>query len=530
MAARKSRRGASGAARGEEGRPAPPSAGGGELLDVDQAVAALGTSRPTFYRWLRAGKLKGLKVGLQWRFHREDIERFLHGRPPRIDLPADVGPLLRGLREQLERLGEPVPAPTEGRDGAREAILLMVRLAVARRAGELHLAPHSVGRDRPRTAVLRLRVDGVLQVVTELDPRLLPALVDQWKVLASCDLHERARPQDGRARLEPEEAGSAVELLVATLPTCLGEAVTVRLLDPEQVGRHLSLDALGFSTGARARLTRALDARSGLVVVTGPTGCGKSSTLYACLGHLAGPGVQAVTIEDPVECILPWAVQVPVRPESGLTFLSALKAARRADPDVLLVGEIRDRETLEAALKSALVGHRVLTALHADDAAAALTRIAEMGVEPILVRDAVRLVVSQRLVRVPCPACSVEEAPSAEGLELARRLARDGGLEWERIAPRFRRTAGCGSCADTGFEGRTAIAESLQVSPAIGELLRGGARADELRALAVREGMTTLSADGVRRATEGRTTLDEVARVLGSRAAPGGSAGGRVTG
>jgi len=494
----------------------PPSASKGEqpsgLLDMAQAIGLLKTSRPTFYRWLREGKIKGMKVGRQWRFYREDVERFLRGLEPRIDLPADLEPLLRTLRERVEALGARDVAPPDASDVAR-AVSLMIRLGVAMQSSDIHLEPHRKQGAEGSVAVLRYRVDGALHTVAEFDIRLLPAIDERWKTMAACDVHEKVRPQDGRIEVRLADTGKLVDLRVSFLWATLGPSLTVRVLDPVVV-RLLDLDHLGYAPRDRERLLRALGAPWGTIVVTGPTGHGKTTVLYACLNHLASPERKLMSIEDPVEFLLPGVVQVPVREREGVTFAVALRSFLRSAPNVIMVGEVRDHETLQIVHQAALTGHLVLTTLHADEAARALKRMVEMGSDPFVVADSTKLIIGQRLIRRLCSACRVEAQPHGSALEMAAELASAGGLDWASLPKGFCAPSGCPACHQTGFRGREVIAEALEVTPEIGAALRRGASVEELRTLAVSQGMTTMAADGIRRAAEGATSLEEVLRVL----------------
>lgn len=490
----------------------PRQNGGGEIIAMDEAIKLLKTTRPTFYRWLRSGRFKGMKAGRQWRFYRRDIESFLKGQEPVIELPTTIGPLLQTLQVRLERAGlKRVIA--RGSNDVEKVADLIIRLGWQLRASDFHVAPHLTNETGEPVAVVRYRVDGVLHVVAEFDPRLLPAFMEQWKKMAGCNVRETAKPQDGRVLSSLDEPKKELDLRISFLPTRLGESLTVRILDRSVMS--FRIDRLDYSPRDKERLLNALGSPSGVVLVSGPTGTGKTTVLYACLAHLAAPERKLMTVEDPIEAFLPWVVQSAVNQAAGATFATLMRAMLRSDPDVIMLGEIRDRDTLQIAIQAALTGHLILTTLHTEDAPSALQRMVEIGVDPFLVGDSTRLIASQRLVRLLCQHCSVEKTPSGQLLERAARLVRAGGLDWASLAKKFREPVGCLKCAQTGFRGRTVIAETLAVTPEIGAALRRGALPDELRTIAVGQGMTTMAADGIRRAAEGITTLAEVIRVLG---------------
>jgi general secretion pathway protein E len=479
---------------------------------MEQAIALLKTSRPTFYRWLRSGRIKAMKVGRQWRFYREDIERFLRGQEPRVDLAADLSPLIGRLRARLEELGVP-PAPAAGEDESVVAVGLMIRLALAMQASDIHLAPQWRPNGQGSVALLRYRVDGVLHPFAEIDIRLLRPLAERWLTMAACDIRQTVKPQDGRILVKLADSGKLIDLRVSYVPLQLGMSLTARVLDPD-IAQLLTLDRMGYSERDKERLLHGLGVPWGMLMVTGPTGCGKTTTIYACLNRLAGPQTKVMTIEDPIELFLPWVEQIPVRPQDGVTFGVAVRSMLRSAANVIMIGEIRDFETLQLAHQSALTGHLVLTTLHADEAARALVRMVEIGSDPFLVADSTKLTASQRLVRCLCRECSVEDAPLGSVLERAAELATAGGLDWASLPKGFRRPVGCAKCHQTGFRGREVVAEVLEVTPEIGAALRKGASVDELRALAVRQGMTTMAADGIRKAAAGTTSLEEALRVL----------------
>ena len=483
---------------------APPL--GGELLDMSQAIDLLKTTRPTFYRWLRTGKIKGMKVGRQWRFYRDDVERFLKGQEPRIELPTDIGPLVEELGRRLEQLGGADPSPDDA-DPVQHAVARIIMIGIRMHASDVHLEPFEDG------AQLRCRVDGLLHPVAKFDVRLLPAIAEQIKRMAALDVHEKSLPQDGRIVLSLPEPDGEVDLRVNVLPAYLGEAVTMRILKRSEIS--LSLDRIDYAPRDRESLMRALHAPWGLIVVSGPTGSGKTTVLYSCLMHLASPERKLVSVEDPVEYLLPGVTQVQIVEKKGLTFERALRAFLRSAPNVIMIGEIRNYDALMCSLQASLTGHLVLTTLHTDSAAGTLKRMVDIGAQPFVIAEATKLVSAQRLVRVLCRQCSQPAEPPSHLLARAEQLARDGGLDWAALPKNYRKPVGCATCARTGFRGRTLIAELLEVTPEIARALREGATVEQLERIAISQGMTTQAADGVRRAAEGQTTLDEVLRVLG---------------
>lgn len=483
--------------------PTPAPAGGNDLLDLDQAIARLATTRPTFYRWLRSGRLKGLKVGRQWRFRVADIEAFLHGAAPAETLTADIRPLQTVLAGHLKQAGIAAQADP-AHDPVVATISMMIRLGAELRASNLHLeAEHD---ERAPQLRLRYRIDGHLHEYARADQRLLGPLIQHWKRMACCDLNERRLPQDGRILVDV--AGTSYDLRACFLPGTWGESVNLRFLCREAVA--LSLQGIPFTPGNQARLDAALARPFGLIVCSGPSGSGKTTTVYACLSRLARPEAKVLSIEDPVEFRLPGVTQLGLH--AGFGFPAALRAALRSDPDVIHVSQIRDRDTLQGCIQAALDGQVVLTQLHCPDAVSALLRMQELGSDPWELGEAVGLVIAQRLVRRLCPHCSTSIRLEAGQEEQARQIAIQGGLAFADLPREYRRPVGCGKCGQTGYRGRTVINETLAMRPGIAAALRQGVAAAELRRLAIAQGMTTLAADGLWRAARGETSLDEVLR------------------
>lgn len=364
--------------------------------------------------------------------------------------------------------------------------------AVDERASDIHFEPTADG------LAVRLRVDGRLRLVETPPARLRDAVVSRVKLMAGLDIAERRLPQDGRIAYAVR--GHEVDFRVATTPTSHGESVVVRVLDRAQV--KLDFAQLGFDAEALAALQPLLAASHGMLLVTGPTGSGKTTTLYAALAVLNTPERKLMTIEDPVEYLLAGVQQVPVQPGIGLTFARALRSFLRHNPNVVMVGEVRDLETAQVAVQVALTGHLVLATLHTNDAASGVTRLLDMGVEDYLIASTCNAILAQRLVRTLCPACRQPCQLSAEhAVRLG--LAADGPVT-------LHRAAGCPACGGSGYRGRTTILEILPLTEAIRELVLRRAPAAEIGRMAVREGMRTMQAHGMQKALAGVTTVEEV--------------------
>ena len=362
----------------------------------------------------------------------------------------------------------------------------ILRQAVGRRASDVHFEPLE------RRFRVRYRIDGVLQEGGDPPVHLQRPVVSRLKIMAGMNIAEKRLPQDGRARINV--AARTLDLRVSSLPTVHGESVVLRLLEPESL--RLGLAELGLHCDDQQTLGRLLALSDGIVLVTGPTGSGKTTTLYACLHQLNQPDRKIITVEDPVEYQLAGVNQVPVCREAGMTFAAALRAMLRQAPNIIMVGEIRDRETAESAIHAALTGHLVFSTLHTNDAVGAVTRLIDLGVKPFLVASTLRAVLSQRLVRRICPVCAGPQAPASIPAEAA------GGT--------FRHGAGCPACEGTGYHGRLGIFELLAVDEEMERLIHEGVGVARLRAHARAAGMRTLREDGWRKAREGLTTVEEV--------------------
>jgi type IV pilus assembly protein PilB len=416
--------------------------------------------------------------------------------------------LLKGLTAAYKELGDEALTPEGGTDLERAAYLTL-GIAERMRASDIH-----VHGSAENLAVIRIRVDGVLHTVARFDRRLLGPFVEQWKVLTNVDLSEKPVSLDGHAMLTVNDV--PLDVRSSFVQTALGEAVTFRILARVSID-SFRLETLELSSDARERLAEQMRAPSGLIVVTGPTGCGRTTTLYSALASAASPKIKVMTAEEPVEMLLENVVQVPVRPDMGMSFPAVLTRIFRSDPDVVMVGEVRDRDTLDICCKAAMAGHLVLMGLQVPSSVEALYQMGSLlnDANLTLSGNALRLVVAQRLLRKVCPECARPQGDLAAGL-LAEVKARalQGGVDFEALPKQFRVAQGCKRCGKTGYCGRLAVGEALTVTPEILQALRSGAAAREIEKIAIEQGMVTLPAQGIRAAASGATTLDEVFRVF----------------
>lgn len=368
--------------------------------------------------------------------------------------------------------------------------------AVHYKASDIHIEPYQ------QELKIRFRMDGVLYDNLSLPKKLHPAVVSRVKILASLNIAEKRIPQDGRINIRIGER--EVDLRVSSLPTAFGERLVLRLLEKDV--RVLNLQEIGLSLEHVDLFQRLIRISHGIILVTGPTGSGKTTTLYSALSEINTSDKNILTIEDPVEYQLDGIGQMQVNSKIGLSFANGLRSMVRQDPDVILVGEIRDQETAEIAIQAALTGHLVFSTLHTNDSAGAITRLIDMGIEPFLVSSSVQAIMAQRLVRRLCPLC--KEAYSPSELEI-----RELGPGAKGLEGMFFRPVGCDHCLQTGFKGRTGIFEFLRVTETIQSLLLRTSESNQIRQLAVQEGMRTLRQDGVRKVLAGETSIDEVLRV-----------------
>jgi type IV pilus assembly protein PilB len=419
---------------------------------------------------------------------------------------------IQGLISRMSRLDEAVAEAveegeaeladvTEIRESADDAPVIklvnsIIAQAVEELASDIHFEPD--GRDMR----VRFRVDGVLHETTTIPRRMVPGVVSRVKIMGDLDISEKRIPQDGRTSMSID--GHKVDIRIVTLPSAHGEGVVMRILDKEQV--VLTLDSLGMREGQRERFEASFRQSYGAVLVTGPTGSGKSTTLYAALTALNSVEKNIITIEDPVEYQLDGVNQVQVNPKAGLTFATGLRTMLRADPDIIMVGEIRDPETAKIAVESALTGHLVLSTLHTNDAPSAITRLTEMGIAPFLTASAVDCVVAQRLARRLCTYCKKRTVLTVDRLRNAGFF--DAAFDIEAFEP-----TGCPRCGQSGYKGRVGLYEVMKISDEIRELTVDRSSADQIRHVAVQQGMRLLRDDGLEKVRLGVTSIQEVSRV-----------------
>jgi type IV pilus assembly protein PilB len=367
------------------------------------------------------------------------------------------------------------------------------------RASDIHIEPGE------KTLRVRYRIDGVLHEVMNPPKSVQAGMTSRLKIMADINIAERRIPQDGRIGLKVQN--KAIDIRVATLPTVYGEKIVMRLLDKSSV--MLQLSDLGFLPQNFQRYQESYKKPYGMILVTGPTGSGKSTTLYATLNILNQPHVNIITVEDPVEYRLPGVNQVQTNPKAGLTFASALRSILRSDPDIVLIGEIRDRETAQIAVEAALTGHLVLSTLHTNDAPSALTRLIEMGIEPFLVASSLDCVLAQRLARKLCSKCKESYVPTEEELVAAK-----FNFDPEEELPTLFRAVGCTSCGKTGYKGRLAVHEVMTITEDIERLAAERSSAEEIGKVARSQGMLVLREDGMAKVRQGVTSIEEVLRVV----------------
>ncbi len=369
--------------------------------------------------------------------------------------------------------------------------------AVKRRASDIHIEPYE------RFVRVRFRIDGVLHEVMPIPPRYRDAVVSRIKIMSRLNIAERRLPQDGHIKMKLQD-GRVIDLRVSTLPTLFGEKVVMRILDKSNL--KFDLAKLGMEQQALKLFLEAIQRPYGIILVTGPTGSGKTTTLYSAISRLNKPEVNIMTAEDPVEYDFPGVNQVQIREDIGLTFAVALRAFLRQDPDIILVGEIRDQETAEIAIRAALTGHLVLSTLHTNDAPSTVSRLIDMGIPPYLVAASLNLIVAQRLVKRICPKCKTPYHPTKEDL-LKLNLSEE---EVKGVTLYYGK--GCSACNNTGYSGREGLYEVMKITPEIRELILKNAPTHVLKEKAIEQGMVTLREAGIKKLFAGKTTIQEVLR------------------
>jgi type IV pilus assembly protein PilB len=394
--------------------------------------------------------------------------------------------------EQLEKAAEEAPVI--------KLVNYFLTDAVKRGASDIHMEPYE------KEYRVRYRIDGVLQTIMTPPNKLRDAIISRVKIMSKLDISEKRLPQDGRIMIKMLKDGrkKALDLRVSVLPTMYGEKIVMRLLDKENL--RLDMTKLGFEAESLAKFQKAIFKPYGMVLVTGPTGSGKTNTLYSSIVQLNSPETNILTAEDPVEYQVPGINQVQVKEQIGLNFATALRSFLRQDPNIILVGEIRDFETAEIAIKAALTGHLVLSTLHTNDAPSTISRLMNMGIEPFLVATSVNLICAQRLVRRLCPDCKVQDKVPPQVLIEA------GYTPEEAKTVKVYRRQGCGNCGGKGYKGRIGLYEVLEVTEELRDLILVGASALELKKRGVEQGMMTLRRSGLAKVAQGVTTLEEVMR------------------
>ncbi len=402
--------------------------------------------------------------------------------------------LISKIDETADLLDEASDAPII------KLVNLILSGAIKDRASDIHIEPYS------GNLKIRYRIDGVLYDILSMPRRIQSPLISRVKIMAKLNIAEKRLPQDGR--IEIKIADRLVDIRVSVIPTAFGERVVLRLLD--KTASILMLSDLGMHDERIKLLNKLIKSPYGIILVTGPTGSGKTTTLYAALSTINHPEINIITIEDPIEYQMDGVGQIQVNPKIDLTFAAGLRSIVRQDPDVILIGEIRDRETAEIAIQSSLTGHLVFSTLHTNDAASAVTRLIDMGIEPFLVTSSVVAIIAQRLVRVLCPHCKEVYVPDEESLF-------NLGLDKSALKNNtFYRKKGCNLCMQTGFRGRTAIFEILTVDDEVKKLVLKTSDANQINELALKQGMITLQKDGIDKVLSGITTTEEVLRVTRS--------------
>ncbi|MDR3347553.1 MAG: Flp pilus assembly complex ATPase component TadA [Helicobacteraceae bacterium] len=441
------------------------------------------------------------------------VQRFLSDKPMMMAITAQsevhriIGRLetqeglrntLADIKREMQSGGAETQLATNEESAIMRLINIIISSSIARKASDIHIEPSEVD------CKVRVRVDGFLTELFVFESELYPPLSSRIKLLGELDIGERRKPQDGRFSFTVN--GAEFDFRLSTLPIADGESIVMRILDKSKT--LVKLDQMGFSPSNLERFRRAMRSPNGIVFVTGPTGSGKTTSLYAALNEVKSVAHKIITVEDPVEYRMNMLQQVQVHERAGLTFAAALRSILRQDPDIIMVGESRDKETISIAIQAALTGHLVFTTLHTNDAPSAITRIMDMGVEPFLVASSVVAIQAQRLVRRVCPHCKKEvKYPQ----ELLNRIKPSMPKELETVL--FHKGEGCKHCGESGYLGRTMVSEVLEINEALAGMIVRGASKSEIIAEAKKGGFEEMFTDGLRKVNGGETTLEEVMRV-----------------
>ena len=470
---------------------------------VDNEAVTIASAEPHVHGWeadlrhvLKRPLRRVVANPADIRRYTQEFYRLAHSVSGAASLEQKISGI--GNFEQLLSLGASDQEPDANDAHIVNIVDWLFQYAYQQRASDIHIEP------RREQGMVRFRIDGVLHTVYQLPPQVTLAVISRLKSLGRLNVAEKRKPQDGRIKtLTPE--GGEVELRLSTLPTAFGEKMVMRIFDPEVLLK--SFDQLGFSADDLQRWQTMTRQPHGIILVTGPTGSGKTTTLYTTLKQLATPQVNVCTLEDPIEMVEPAFNQMQVQPQIDLGFASGVRALMRQDPDIIMIGEIRDLETAEMAIQAALTGHLVLSTLHTNDAPSAITRLLELGVPHYLLRATLLGVMAQRLVRTLCPHC---KAPSRIADQDWQALTRP----WSAPAPGgAHRAVGCAECRDTGYRGRAGVYEILQLSDSLRPLITADLDLDTLRRAAFKEGMRSLRLSGAQKVAAGLTTVEEVLRV-----------------
>jgi general secretion pathway protein E len=479
-------------------------------VEVNDDEVVIASAQPYLHQWegLLAQTLRERRIR-RVLANPADLSRYMlefYTMARSVAKAQDQGHSLPGIGnlEQMLELGQ-LKSPEANDAHIVNIVDWLLQYAFEQRASDIHVEP------RRDVGAVRFRIDGVMHHVYELPAAVNAAVTSRLKILGRMDVAEKRRPQDGRIKTKSPN-GDEIELRLATMPTAFGEKMVLRVFDPDVLLR--SFVQLGLVGEDHDRWQRMIRSPNGIVLVTGPTGSGKTTTLYSTLKQLATPEVNVCTIEDPIEMVEPAFNQMQAQPSIGLSFANGVRALLRQDPDIIMVGEIRDLETAEMAIQAALTGHLVLSTLHTNDAPSAITRLLDLGVPPYLIKATVLGVMAQRLVRTLCPHCKTPAAVDAEAWELLTRPYK------ARPPHQLRQAAGCLECRDTGFFGRIGLYEILPVSDGLRALITADADIDALRRQGQKEGMRVLRLAGAQKVGAGITTINEVLRVVPNAAGP----------